>query len=250
MPRLAFRKHQSLRRGGRVRQRDRGRRGLQNPLPAAETIVEIYRRLHGAFGPQGWWPARTATEVVIGAILTQNTAWRNVEKAMERLRAAGVLNWEKLRRLDGRRLEELLRPAGTYRVKAKRLRAFVEVLWTAHGGSLRRMLSGEIDEVRRRLLAIPGIGPETADVILLYAGKRPSFVVDAYTKRILRRHFLIDGRAGYEEVRALLLSSLAPDVEVFNEYHALLVELGKRHCRVRAACPGCPLETMRHDEER
>jgi endonuclease-3 related protein len=247
MPRLAPRKPQSLRCGGGSGRSNR--RGRVTKIVSPE-IGEIYRRLYGAFGPQGWWPARTATEVVVGAILTQNTAWRNVERTMERLRAAGALNWGVLRRLDDRPLEELLRPAGTFRVKAKRLRAFVEVLWNDHGGSLRRMLAGEIDEVRRRLLSIPGIGPETADVILLYAGKRPSFVVDAYTKRILRRHFLIDGRARYEEVRTVFLSSLVPDVEMFNEFHALLVELGKRHCRVRAQCQGCPLEALRHDEKR
>lgn len=210
-------------------------------------ILSIYRRLYRALGPQGWWPARTATEVVIGAILTQNTAWKNVERAMKRLRAAGAVTWRGLRGLDDRQLEDLLRPAGTYRVKARRLRAFVDALWRDHGGSLRQMLAGDLDAARQRLLSIPGVGPETADAILLYAGNRPSFVVDAYTKRILRRHFLVDSRADHEEVRHLFQSSLPEDAALFNEYHALLVELGKRHCRVRASCQECPLKRMPHD---
>ena len=209
---------------------------------------EIFDRLFAAFGPQHWWPAHTPTEVAVGAILTQNTAWGNVEHAIRNLKQARALSWRKLHALTEAELAELIRPAGTYRVKAARLKALVDAVCTQYGGSLARLLTGELDQVRARLLALHGIGPETADAILLYAGGHPSFVVDAYTKRILRRHFLIDGKAGYEEVRRRFHEALEPDPVLFNEYHALLVELGKRHCRARARCMGCPLADLAHDE--
>lgn len=215
---------------------------------AANELHTIYDRLFAAYGPQHWWPARTRTEIVIGAILTQNTAWKNVERAMDNLRHAGLLCWTALRDLSEKELAEHLRPSGTYRVKAARLRAFVDCLWRHHGGDLSSMLFGYVEDARRRLLAVHGIGPETADAILLYAGKRPTFVVDAYTKRILRRHHLIESGADYAGVQKLFHTALEPDVQRFNEYHALLVEVGKRHCRARARCDGCPLSAMPHDE--
>jgi len=208
----------------------------------------MYRLLFRAYGPQHWWPARTATEVVVGAILTQNTAWSNVERAIANLRRARALSWKALRDLSESELAELIRPSGTYRVKAGRLRAFVGELWGRHGGSLRAMLDGDLTAVRRRLLAIRGIGPETADAILLYVGNRPIFVADAYTKRILLRHHLINENAGYEAVRWLFQSSLPADAAIFNEYHALLVAVAKKHCRSKASCPGCPLEALAHDD--
>lgn len=215
-------------------------------------IGEIFRRLAGHFGPQFWWPAESPTEVVIGAILTQNTAWTNVERAIARLRQAESLSFDRLHQLSEAELAELIRPAGTYRVKARRLKAFIDALHRDHGGSLAVMLGGPLEQARRRLLDLHGIGPETADAILLYAGGRPSFVVDAYTQRILRRHRLIDPpkstHAAYETVRGLFHESLPPDAAMFNEYHALLVQLGKRHCRVNARCEGCPLADLPHDE--
>lgn len=210
-------------------------------------LEEIYRRLLDHFGPQGWWPGNRPIEVVVGAILTQNTAWTNVEKALANLRKARVLSWRRLHALSVEELAELIRPAGTFRVKAKRLRAFLDVLWTHHQGSLKVMLAGELDEVRGRLLGIHGVGPETADAILLYAGNHPSFVIDAYTLRVLRRHFLTDGRADYELARRLFQEHLPRDVSMYNEYHALFVALGKRYCRARAHCDGCPLEWSSHD---
>ncbi|RME40289.1 MAG: endonuclease III domain-containing protein [Planctomycetota bacterium] len=217
----------------------------------------IFDRLLSAYGPQHWWPADTEVEIVVGAILTQNTAWRNVERAIENLKRVDVLSWVALRDLPLRRLAKLIQPSGTYRVKARRLKAFVDRLWKDHGGSLRRMLDGDLEEARRRLLDVPGIGPETADAILLYAGGRPTFVVDAYTVRVLRRHFLLDdeslpagGAKRYEQVRRLFHDALPPDVDLFNEYHALLVQVGKRHCRIRPDCAGCPLADLPHDEER
>jgi len=225
-------------------------------------LREIYERLFAAYGPQNWWPASTPTEVVIGAILAQNTAWVNVERAIINLRQADALNWESLRDLPEAQLAELIRPSGTFRIKAARLKAFVDVLWSEGAGkpvyrrqaglpgSLDSMLSGELEVVRSRLLAIRGIGPETADAILLYAGGRPSFVVDAYTKRILRRHFLIDDRAAYESVRELFQSALPADAKLYNEYHALLVAVAKKHCRVKAICEACPLADLPHDATR
>lgn len=214
---------------------------------AQETLRDVYRRLYVAFGPQHWWPAKTPLEVVVGAILTQNTAWTNVERAIASLARADALDWRRLRDLSEEELAGLIRSAGTYRLKAKRLKTFVDALWRDHGGCLEAMLGGDLEDARRRLLAIHGIGPETADAILLYAGGRPTFVVDAYTKRFLRRHHLIDGGAGYEHVRGLFQESITPDGQVYNEYHALLVELGKRHCRTKASCEGCPLAELPHE---
>lgn len=222
------------------------------PPPSESPIEDIFHRLSRHFGPQFWWPAQTPTEVVIGAILTQNTAWTNVERAIAKLREAGCLSFDRLHALSEPELSELIRPAGTYRVKARRLKTFVDALYRDHDGSLAAMLGGPLAQARARLLALHGIGPETADAILLYAGGRPSFVVDAYTLRILRRHHLIDRPkakdAAYEATRRLFHESLPPDAAMFNEYHALLVQLGKRHCRVRAQCERCPLADLPHDE--
>lgn len=215
--------------------------------PTSPVLGEIFERLFAAYGPQRWWPGETDTEIVVGAILTQNTAWRNVERAIERLKQAQCLSFPAIRDLPRPRLEELVRPSGTYRVKARRLTAFVKMLFGTHGGSLPDMLGGDLDEARRRLTSIHGIGPETADAILLYAADRPTFVVDTYTKRILRRHFLLDPSADYEATRRVFHDELVPDARQCNEFHALFVRLGKVHCRVRARCEGCPLESMPHD---
>lgn len=222
-------------------------------------LGDIYDALLAAFGPQHWWPADTATEVVIGAILTQNTAWPNVEKAITSMKRASCLDLGRIRRMDDEELAAVIRSAGTYRSKARRLKDFAEWLFTVHDGDLAGALAGDLAQVRQELLGIRGIGPETADAILLYAAHHPSFVVDAYTKRILRRHHLIDaggqGRVGgqsgvagsYEAVKSYFEEALPADAALFNEYHALLVELGKRHCRSRAICEGCPLQGWAHD---
>ena len=211
-------------------------------------IREIYDRLMRAYGPQGWWPGETAVEVAVGAILTQNTAWTNVERAIQRLKAAAVLDWPELHALREDELAELIRPAGTFRVKAARLKGFVRRVCEEFNGSLDAMLDGDVEDVRLRLLSVSGVGPETADAILLYAGEKNTFVVDAYTKRILRRHRLIDQETGYESIRRMFLDSLPRRVHLYNEYHALLVAVGKEHCRTRAECEGCPLADMPHDE--
>jgi len=209
----------------------------------------IFDRLLAHYGPQHWWPGDTDTEVVIGAILTQNTAWTNVERAIDGLQRAGCLSFDVLHGLSTETLETLIRPSGTYRVKARRLKAFVDVLFCDFAGALDALLAGELEAARRRLTSIHGIGPETADAILLYAGKRATFVVDAYTKRVLRRHHLLDDHADYETTRALFHNQLPDDVPLFNEYHALLVAVGKHHCRTKARCAGCPLEGLPHDSE-
>jgi endonuclease-3 related protein len=185
--------------------------------------------------------------VVIGAILTQNTGWKNVERAIDALKEAGCLSWHRLHELTGEKLAALIRSSGTYRVKAARIKAFVDALFKDHGGSLDAMLGGDLEMARKRLLAIAGIGPETADAILLYAGGRLTFVVDAYTRRILRRHFLVSPKDDYESIRQMFQEAAEPREQIYNEYHALLVELGKRHCRPHAACDECPLRDLPHD---
>jgi endonuclease-3 related protein len=201
------------------------------------------------FGPQSWWPGETPTEVIIGAILTQNTAWKNVERAIQNLKDAGCLDWTRLRDLPPERLAELVRPSGTYKVKARRLKAFVDWLWETYDGDLDAMFAQKTYTLREQLLAISGIGRETADAILLYAGQHPTFVIDAYTARILRRHKLIDEDADYEQIKELFEENLPADVAMFNEYHALLVEVGKQHCRPRAKCESCPLDPFEHELE-
>ena len=218
--------------------------------PTVDDILrEIYDRLWAAYGPQHWWPARTIPEVVAGAILTQNTAWRNVERAIANLRRAECLTWSALRDMPEQRVARLIRPSGTYRIKAVRLKAFVDHLWNHHHGSLRSMLGGELEQARGRLLAIRGVGPETADAILLYAGNRATFVVDAYTRRVLRRHLVTAPGVRYEMVRQSFHRAVKPDIGVYKEYHALLVAVGKRHCRAGASCEACPLADLPHERE-
>ncbi len=210
----------------------------------------IYDVLFSAFGPQHWWPGETRTEMIVGAILTQNTAWTNVERAIERLKQADCLTLPALAAVDVDELADLIRPSGTYRVKAARLKSFVTWLTRAYGADLNAMFATGPERLRRALLDVPGIGPETADAILLYAGGVPTFVVDAYTQRVLRRHFLTDAHASYDETKSLFETHLPPDANAFGEFHALLVELGKRYCRPKARCDACPLSDMTHDCQR
>ena len=212
-------------------------------MPASQTLMDMFAAMSRAYGPQLWWPAKTAWEVIVGAILTQNTAWANVEKAIARLVEAGVLEARKMRRLEERTLAELIHPAGTYRVKASRLKRFVEFFFERYDGDLKTMFQTPPDTLRVELLGVRGIGRETADAILLYAGQ-----LDAYTARILRRHRLLDEEADYEQIKEFFESRLPRDVDLYNEYHALLVQVGKQHCRPRARCAGCPLELFEHDQ--
>ncbi|MDH7499536.1 MAG: endonuclease III domain-containing protein [candidate division NC10 bacterium] len=210
-------------------------------------LLRIYEALYAHFGPQRWWPADGAFEVVVGAILTQNTSWRNVEKAMVNLRTTEVLSPGRMLQLKEEELARLIRPSGTYRVKANRLLRFLSFLKEEYGSDLQAMLHQPMAKVRAELLQVKGIGPETADSILLYAGGYPIFVVDAYTKRILSRHGLAREGSSYQELQGLLMGALPADGPLFNEYHALLVRLGKSRCLGRPRCDGCVLEPMLDD---
>lgn len=211
-----------------------------------EALTEIYRLLYDAFGPQHWWPGETRFEIITGAILTQNTSWANVERAITNLKSANFLTPKKLHHVDTVQLAQLIRPAGYYNIKAKRLKNFVNWLFDNYQGKLTNLESIDTEQLRGELLAIKGVGGETADSILLYAFERPIFVVDAYTARIVFRHGLIGPDADYEQLRELFESSLPPDAQLFNEYHALLVKLGKEFCRPKARCTHCPLEKLPH----
>jgi len=212
----------------------------------SKQLIEIYQLLFDRFGPQHWWPGQTQFEIVIGAILTQNTNWTNVEKAIANLKSAELLTPEKLRRINISQLAGIIRPAGYYNIKAKRLKNFIAWLFQNHDGSLKNLENLDTDRLRAELLSIKGIGRETADSILLYAFNREIFVIDAYTARVAFRHSLIEPGADYEQLRELFQSSLPQLVQMFNEYHALLVKVGKEFCRPKAKCSGCPLEKLPH----
>jgi len=209
-------------------------------------LMDYYETLFNAFGPQGWWPGRTRMEVITGAILTQNTAWTNVEKAIRGLKKEGILNPEGLKRVRVERLAGIIRPAGYFNVKAGRLKNFLRFLFKDYNGSLTRLFStGDNGGLRKRILEVNGIGPETADSILLYAGRKAEFVVDAYTKRVFSRHGFVEDAVEYEELKRLFTENLPPDAELFNEYHALIVRVGKVYCRPKKPlCRDCPLKVF------
>ena len=209
---------------------------MRHPLRAA------YERLYARFGPQSWWPARSPFEVMVGAILTQNTNWGNVEKAIGRLRKKRALTPAALYRLRPRALAALIRPAGYYNIKAARLRNFTRFYLDEFGGSAARMARAETASLRERLLAVNGIGEETADSILLYALGKPVFVVDAYTRRIFSRHGFFPADSGYARIQSAFTMALGSRARLFNEYHALIVRLAKECCRKTGPkCAQCPL---------
>ncbi len=209
---------------------------------AGAKLKAFYSAMLKAFGPQGWWPGETPFEVIIGAILTQNTSWSNVEKAIANLKKEKLLTPKRLHALKAGELAAHIRPAGYFNVKAKRLKNFLDRLFEKHNGNLSRFLKKDAAALREELLSVNGIGPETADSIVLYAANYPEFVVDAYTKRIFSRHKLVKIDAGYEEVKSLFTDNLSPDAQVFNEYHALIVRTGKYFCKNRKPlCGNCPL---------
>ena len=246
----------------------------------AEKIRHYYAALFGVWGPQHWWPAETQFEVIVGAYLTQNTAWTNVERALVNLRQANLLSVEGIRAVKLSRLQRLIRPSGYFRQKAKRLKTFVAFLDDQYEGSLEKLFSEPTEKLREELLSLNGVGPETADSILLYAGNHPVFVVDAYTRRILDRHGIVPEKTEYEEIRQLFQISLEPIaaeqerghaevrqtlesgirgaahppsvmstahrtalVQVYNEMHGLIVGAGKNFCRkAKPACEECPLQ--------
>jgi endonuclease-3 related protein len=206
-----------------------------------ELIGRWHRKLLNAYGPQHWWPADGPFEVIVGAILTQNTAWKNVKKAIAELKVREVLSPEGLHGLEQAELAELVRSSGYFNQKAKKLKIFCDYLIERWHGDLQRFLDRPVDELRPELLSLHGIGPETADSIVLYAAHAPSFVVDAYTRRIFSRHGLVPENIKYESLRDWFMDCLAPDVAFFQEFHALLVRTGHLHCRRSPRCEGCPL---------
>jgi endonuclease III related protein len=242
-----------------------------SPSRPRDEITQYYTALFRHYGPQNWWPARSRFEVIVGAYLTQNTNWSNVEKAISNLRGARLLTVNAMRQAKLAKLEMLVRPSGYFRQKARKLKTFIAFLDQQYSGSLTRMFSQPTEKLRAELLALNGVGPETADSILLYAGNHPVFVVDAYTRRVLQRHNIISAKAGYEEIRSLVehaLSSASPAslqaqkpgadprhrsspmsralrselAQHYNELHALIVRVGNHYCRKTAKCNGCPLQ--------
>jgi endonuclease-3 related protein len=212
---------------------------LMDFSPTRRQLLALYHGMLDAYGPQQWWPADSPFEVAVGAILTQNTNWSNVERAIARLREAGALSLAAILDLPQDRLAELIRPSGYFNIKARRLRALCRFLQDV--GGLEGLARRPLDAARTALLAVKGVGPETADDILLYALERPVFVIDVYTRRLLARHGLISGVEDYESLRRGIERALGPDVALFKEYHALIVAHAKVACRKRPVCGGCCL---------
>ena len=213
-------------------------------------LQTIYRRLYSYFGPQSWWPATSPFEVIVGAILTQNTNWSNVEKAIRVLKKEKLLSFARLSQSPEKVIAQAIRPSGYYRIKARRLKNVIAYMQRAYGGSLPAMRAQQTDSLRQELCGVNGIGPETADSILVYALQKPSFVVDAYTRRVLERHGLIPAGIGYAQVQNLFMKNLKIDVQLFNEYHALIVRLAKEFCTKRnPSCGRCPLQSLLPSKE-
>jgi len=207
-------------------------------------LVRMYERMLDHFGPQDWWPADSPLEMMVGAVLTQNTNWGNVEKALANLKGRGWLSMDRLHLLPNDVLADAIRPAGYFNIKAGRLKNLIRFMVDEYGGDVPRMLEEEPRRLRRGLLGVKGIGPETADSIVLYAAEQPVFVIDAYTHRILNRHGLADEQGTYDELQALFTDALPEDVPLYQEFHALIVRTGKEYCRKRPLCDPCPLHGM------
>lgn len=206
-------------------------------------LRKIYHKLYQTFGPQHWWPGKTPLEIAIGAILTQNTNWGNVEKAIDNLKKQNALSARVIHKMPVRLLSELIRPTGYFNIKAKRLKSFIDFLMNDYHGSMKKMKNEDLYLLREKLLSINGIGPETADSIILYALKKPVFVIDAYTKRVISRHGIMNHEKSYDEFQELFYSALEKDVKLFNEYHALFVRIGKTFCKKKKPlCELCPLK--------
>ena len=216
-----------------------------NPANPSHVLRSYYNTMLADLGPRHWWPAKTRFEVIVGAILTQNTAWSNVKRALDNLRRERLLTPTAMASIPATRLARLIRPSGYFRQKARKLKAFVLFLRREYRGSLDRMFRTPASELREKLLNVHGVGPETADSILLYAGDRPVFVVDAYTRRIFERHELIPPHASYMDIQDFFERSLPRDASLYNEFHALIVDVGKQWCRSTAPrCSECPLRSF------
>lgn len=214
-------------------------------MKTAETLQLFYERMLAQLGPQHWWPAQTPFEVVVGAVLTQNTNWRNVERAIDNLRQAGVLSLTALTALPTEEMAQLIRPAGYFNIKAGRLHNLLYFIRDNFGDDLAAFLRQPVDALREQLLSVKGIGRETADSIVLYAADLPMFVVDAYTHRILLRHKLIDEEYDYPAIQELFMDNLPCEVPLYNEFHALLVKVGNIYCKKKNPdCDACPLKGL------
>lgn len=205
--------------------------------------LQVYDLLYAHFGPQNWWPAKTQFEVIIGAVLTQNTNWTNVEKALSNLKREGLLHYQGLSSCPTGTLAELIRPSGYYNVKAKRLKNLLAMIEELYGGDLTALFSDSLEIARQNLLEVKGVGPETADSILLYGGNYPIFVIDAYTHRIFSRHNMVAEETDYHSMQELFMDNLPSESSLYNEYHALIVETAKNYCKKKGPlCHLCPLE--------
>lgn len=213
-----------------------------------QKLMDMFHRLLSHFGPQSWWPAETPLEVMIGAILTQNTNWTNVEKAISNLKKEGLISLQRLISLSAADLVQFIRPAGYYNIKAKRLQNLLRFIADQYQGDLTRLFNEDTRTMREALLSVNGVGHETADSIVLYAAHRPVFVVDAYTHRILARHDMAPEEATYHDIQSLFMDHLPEDPALYNEFHALIVLTGKNHCRKSPRCSECPLNTWTDHE--
>lgn len=212
-------------------------------MSRADTYMEIYDLLYREFGPQNWWPGETAFEVIVGAVLTQNTNWSNVTKAIGNLKSRGLLDYGVLLHVGEEEIAECIRPSGYYNIKSVRLKNLLRVIEREYNGSLENLFADSLGNARENLLSAKGIGPETADSILLYGGNLPVFVVDAYTYRMLSRHSLIGEECSYREMQEEFMDNLPAEPQLFNEYHALIVKLGKEYCKkTNPLCERCPLQ--------
>jgi endonuclease-3 related protein len=216
-------------------------------MDLSRLLKDLYKSLRAAFGHRNWWPGETPFEVMVGAVLTQRTNWRNVDRAIGALREADALSARAITQMDAERLQGLIRPAGYYRQKSVRLARLARWLMLRADGEPAGLAEMPTDELREELLSLNGIGPETADSILLYALGRPVFVVDAYTMRVAVRHGLLGADCGYTELQDLFASAMPDDLELLQDYHAQLVELGKRYCRPKPRCDDCPARSVLGD---
>jgi len=212
--------------------------------PTKKKLLDIYLKLWGCYGPQGWWPGKTKTEIMVGAVLTQNTSWKNVVKALDNIKYNKILNINGLYNISDECLAQLLKPSGYYRLKAKRLKNLVRLWKEGFGNNWLKVKKIPTQVLRKRLLEVNGIGDETADSILLYALDRPVFVVDLYTKRLLTRHKIVNSEPRYKAMQALFHKHLPRVLNLYNEYHALIVKVGHEHCRKMPQCKGCPLKDL------
>jgi endonuclease-3 related protein len=213
-----------------------------------DILMQFYDAMAGAYGKQYWWPADDPFEVMVGAVLTQNTNWKNVEKALDNLKAAEVMDPFKMHALSQASLASLIKPAGYFNVKSKRLKNLLAWFCDQHDGSFEAIAQYHTYALQEELINIKGVGRETADAIILYAFNKPTFVIDRYTHRILTRHGLIDMEATYDDMKQLFEGCLPDDLALYNEYHALIVQVGKNHCKPKAKCEGCPLAPFDHCE--